>query len=125
MLMIGMARIGNDPEVRFTPDGKALMDISLAFSYGRKVDGKQPTQWVTGTMWGDRCEKLKPYLTKGQLIFVQMTEPHIEEFKRKDGTGGVSLRARIGELEFAGSKPDPVERPKRGSFDDLPDDIPF
>ena len=125
MLMIGMARIGNDPEVRFTADGKALMDLSLAFSYGRKVGGKQPTQWVSGTLWGDRCEKLKPYLTKGQLIFVQMTEPHIEEFKRKDGTGGVSLRARIGELEFAGSKPERQEPAKRGSFDDLPDDIPF
>ena len=120
MLMIGMARLGNDPEVRFTPDGKALMDLSLAFSYGRKVDGKQPTQWVTGTMWGDRCEKLKPYLTKGQLIFVQMTEPHIEEFKRKDGSAGVSLRARIGELEFAGSKPDPVRQEKK--FDPFTDD---
>jgi len=129
MLMIGMARIGNDPEVRFTADGKALMDLSLAFNYGRKVEGKQPTQWVTGTMWGDRCEKLKPYLTKGQLVFVQMTEPHIEEYKRKDGSGGVALRARIGELEFAGSRPEmPGTRPeptKRGSFDDLPDDIPF
>ena len=50
MLMIGLARLGNDPEVRFTPDGKAVMDLSLAFSYGRKVDGKQPTQWVNGTM---------------------------------------------------------------------------
>jgi single-strand DNA-binding protein len=121
MLMIGMARIGNDPEVRFTADGKALMDLSLAFNYGRKVDGKQPTQWVTGTMWGDRCEKLKPYLTKGQLVFVQMTEPHIEEYKRKDGSGGVALRARIGELEFAGSKPEPAGRQEK-KFDPFTDD---
>lgn len=115
MLMLGLARLGNDPEVRYTPDGKAVMDMSLAFSYGRKVDGKQPTQWVNATMWGDRCEKLRPYLTKGQLLFVSLTEPHIEEFKRRDGSTGTSLRARLGELEFAGGRQEP-----RAETDDEP-----
>jgi len=122
--MTGLARLGNDPEVRYTPDGKPVMDMSLAFNYGRKVDGKQPSQWISATMWGDRCEKLRPYLAKGQLVFVSMTEPHIEEYKRKDGTTGVSLRARVGELEFAGSRPQEQAERSRG-FDDLVDDIPF
>jgi single-strand DNA-binding protein len=124
MLMIGMARLGNDPEVRYTPDGKPVMDMSLAFNYGRKVNGQQPSQWVSATMWGDRCEKLKPYLSKGQLVFVSMTEPHIEEYKRKDGTTGVSLRARVGELEFTGSRPEQKSEPK-SALDDLDDDVPF
>jgi single-strand DNA-binding protein len=123
MLMIGMARLGNDPEVRYTPDGKPVMDMSLAFNYGRKVNGQQPSQWISATMWGDRCEKLKPYLSKGQLVFVSMTEPHIEEYKRKDGTTGVSLRARIGELEFTGSRPEAQSQPK-SALDDLDDDLP-
>ena len=126
MLMTGLARLGNDPEVRYTPDGKPVMDMSLAFNYGRKVDGKQPSQWISATMWGDRCEKLRPYLAKGQLMFVSLTEPHIEEYKRKDGTTGVSLRARVGELECAGSKPQEQAAPERSrGFDDLVDDIPF
>jgi single-strand DNA-binding protein len=133
MLMLGLARLGNEPEVRYTPDGKAIMDLSLAFSYGRKVDGKQPTQWVNGTMWGERCEKLKPYLAKGQLLFVSMTEPHVETYKRKDGTEGVNLRARVGELEFAGPKPDSQPEtpqnagkyPSRSSLGSIDDDIPF
>ena len=133
MLMLGLARLGNEPEVRYTPDGKAIMDLSLAFSYGRKVDGKQPTQWVNGTMWGERCEKLKPYLAKGQLLFVSMTEPHVEVYKRKDGTEGVNLRARVGELEFAGPKPDSQPEtpqnagkyPSRSSLGSIDDDIPF
>ena len=126
MLMTGLARLGNDPEVRYTPDGKPVMDMSLAFNYGRKVDGKQPSQWISATMWGDRCEKLRPYLAKGQLVFVSMTEPHIEEYKRKDGTTGVSLRARVGELEFAGPRPQEQAAPERSrGFDDLVDDLPF
>ena len=133
MLMIGLARLGNDPELRYTQDGKAIMDLSLAFSYGRKVDGKQPTQWVTGTMWGDRCEKLKPHLAKGQLLFVSMTEPHVETYKRKDGTEGTTLRARVGELEFAGPKPEsqpetqPAAQkyPSRSYAGSIDDDNPF
>lgn len=105
------------------------MDLSLAFNYGKKVDGKQPTQWISGTMWGDRCEKLQPYLTKGQQVFVSMTEPHLESYTRKDKTEGVSLRARIGELEFVGGKSEPQEEKpkvlKAPGFDDLDDDIPF
>jgi len=133
MLMLGLARLGNEPEVRYTPDGKAIMDLSLAFSYGRKVDGKQPTQWVNGTMWGERCEKLKPYLGKGQLLFVSMTEPHVETFKRKDGSEGVTMRARVGELEFAGPKPDSQletpqsagKYPSRSYSGSIDDDNPF
>ena len=81
MTMAGLARLGNDPTVRRMADNKAVMDLSLAFSFGRKVDGKQPVTWISATMWGDRCDKLKPYLTKGQLLFVTLTEIHIEEYK--------------------------------------------
>jgi hypothetical protein len=52
-----------------------------------------------------------------------LTEIHIEEYKRKDGTPGTSLRARLGELEFAGGRPEERQPPK--GFDDLEDDIPF
>jgi single-strand DNA-binding protein len=106
MTLAGLARLGNDPTVRRMADNKAVMDLSLAFSFGRKVDGKQPVTWISATMWGDRCDKLKPYLVKGQLLFVTLTEIHIEEYKRRDGTPGTSLRARLGELEFAGGRPE-------------------
>ncbi len=146
MLMVGVARIGNEPVARYTPDGKAVMDISLAFDYGRKGnDGRRPTQWVNATMWGDLVEKLQPFLSKGSQVFVTMSEPHIETYDKKDGSGqGFSLRARITELEFvggrrdeaasdAGSEPAGGGAPARAGkapakapgFDELDDDIPF
>lgn len=110
MFLAGLARLGNDPVVRYTADNKPVLDLSLAFNYGKKgPDGKRPTQWVSATMWGDRVEKLNQHLIKGQLVFVTLTEPHIEEYKRKDGTEGVSLRARLSELEFAGAPQNKVE----------------
>jgi single-strand DNA-binding protein len=112
MTLAGLARLGNEPTVRRMADNKAVMDLSLAFSFGRKVDGKQPVTWISATMWGDRCDKLKPYLVKGQLLFVTLTEIHIEEYKRRDGTPGTSLRARLGELEFAGGRPEERQPPR-------------
>jgi len=147
MLMVGVARIGNDPVARYTPDGKAVMDISLAFDYGRKGgDGRRPTQWINAAMWGDRVEKLQPYLSKGSQVFVTLSEPHIETYDKKDGSGqGFSLRARVTELEFVGGRKEdsggdsapesmgaaPAKSgaakgaAKAGGFDALDDDIPF
>ena len=149
MLMVGVARVGNEPVARYTPDGKAVMDISLAFDYGRKGnDGRRPTQWVNATMWGDRVEKLQPNLSKGSQVFVTLSEPHIETYEKKDGSGqGSSLRARIKDLEFVGGRRDessdggdgapmgggaPAARgggklaaAKPPGFDELDDDIPF
>jgi len=145
MLMVGVARVGNEPVARYTPDGKAVMDISLAFDYGRKGgDGRRPTQWVNATMWGDRVEKLQPYLSKGSQVFVTMSEPHIETYDKKDGSGqGFSLRARITELEFVGGRREDASAESAGEptgaaparaakatakapgFDELDDDIPF
>ena len=42
MLLIGLARIGKDPAIRYTGDGKPVMDLSLAMDYGKKgADGKK------------------------------------------------------------------------------------
>lgn len=126
MLLAGLARLGNDPVVRYTPDNKPVMDLSLAFSYGKKgPDGKRPTQWVSATMWGDRVEKLSQHLIKGQQLFVTLGEPHIEEYKRKDGTEGMSLRARLNELEFAGEPRNKADKPESFDATGLIDDIPF
>jgi single-strand DNA-binding protein len=119
------------------------MDLSLAFDYGRKgQDGRRPTQWINAPRWGARVEKLQPYLSKGSQVFVTLSEPHIETYDKKDGSGqGFSLRARVTELEFVGGRRDESAAPsdagesaaparaakpaKGGAFGDIDDDIPF
>ena len=127
MKMLGLARVGNDPEVKYTTAGKPLMEVSLACNYGQKKDNK--TQWIKATMWGERAEKVKPYITKGQLLFVTLSDIHVEQYKKKDGTEGVSLCANLNELEFTGrdeAKEEPNEEPQQPpSFAELNSDIPF
>ena len=61
MIANGLARIGRDVELRFLPQGDAVANISLAFTYGRKdSEGKRPTQWVEASIWSKRAEALAP-----------------------------------------------------------------
>lgn len=139
MQAFGLARIGRDAEVRFTPKGEAVANLSLAFTYGRKGDdGKRPTQWVDGSLWGKRAEALAQYLTKGTLLAVTLEDVAIETFTKADGTPSSKLVARVTNVELAGSPtqaqkpapaPAPAPKPTKpapsNSFDDMDDDIPF
>jgi single-strand DNA-binding protein len=127
MFNAGLVRIGNDPVVRYTSNNEPVIDLNLAYNYGRKdASGKYPTQWINATLWGPRAEKLGNFLQKGRQIFVVLTDLHLEQFTKKDGGQGAALRARVSELQFAGEKVDkPVEPKKTSGFNDLDDDIPF
>jgi single-strand DNA-binding protein len=141
MITSGLARIGNDPVLRHTQSGDAVLSLSLAVNYGRKdSEGNYPTQWYDAALWGKRAEALQPYLAKGNQISVVLQDLHIETFDRKDGGQGSKLVARVMEIELvkgqnAGDKADqprqaqprqqaPVQQAQ--SVDDgLDDDIPF
>lgn len=134
----GLARIGKDAEVRYTPGGAAVANVSLAFTYGKKGDdGKRPTQWVDASMWGQRAESLAPYIKKGGQIVAYLEDVSIQTYVKGDGTSATKMVARLADLEFvaggeqASSQPKPQPKPQaapqsQGSgFDDMDDDIPF
>lgn len=103
--LFGVARLGRDAEVRFTQAGKPVATLALAFEYGRKENGKRPTQWIDAALWGERAEALAPYLLKGQQLGVTIDDVHIEVFQKSDGTQGHKLTGRVSNIEFAGSPP--------------------
>lgn len=145
MQMIGVARLGNDAELRHTPTGTAVANMSLAFNYGRKDgEGKRPTQWVDASLWGALAEALIDYLVKGQQVSVTIEDPHIETFDGRNGPVS-KLAGRIITIELVGGKSDsqrqaPTQQqaPRPASaqapahhqnppagFDNFDDDIPF
>jgi single-strand DNA-binding protein len=132
----GLARIGKDAEVRYTPGGAAVANVSLAFTYGKKGDdGKRPTQWVDASLWGQRAESLAPYIKKGGQIVAYLEDVSIQTYVKGDGTSATKMVARLVDLEFvsggeqASSQPKPQPKPQPApadsGFDDFPDDVPF
>ena len=115
MQIFGLARIGRDAELRYTADNTAVASLSLAFSYGKKdsATNKKPTEWVNGSLWGDRAEKLAPHLLKGQQIVVTIDDAHSETFTKQDGSVASKIVGRISALEFAGSPQQAAQAPQQ------------
>lgn len=117
MKAFGLARLGRDAEIRTTSQGESVATLALAFSYGRKgSDGKRPTQWVDGALWGKRAEALAPYLLKGGLVSVLLEDVHIETYQGKNGEAS-KLVGRVVDVELAGggeraTSPAPAPAPR-------------
>jgi single-strand DNA-binding protein len=129
MKLIGLARIGNEPELRYTSSNMAVLQLSLAYAYGKE----KATQWVSASLFGKRAEALSQYLAKGQLIYAEVSEIHIDIFTGKDGKERTSLKGIVQEVGLTGkSEPAKAEarteapRPvKSQSIEEISDDIPF
>lgn len=128
MKTIGLCRIGKDAELRYTPAGDPVLNLSLAYNYGRKgQDGKQPVQWINATMWGGRGEKMQQYLTKGVAIVATIGDIHVREWEG-NGKKGYALEGRLEDFSFA-SKPEsrPAQTASQPAQDDgfSDEEIPF
>lgn len=139
--LFGIARLGRDAEIKYTASGDPVAQLALAFTYGKKENGKRPTQWVDGSVWGKRAESLAPYLLKGQQVSVTLDDVHVRTYDKNDGTQGFALTGRVSNIEFAGSPPTEQQeaapqarqQPKHtqaptktaAASDDFDDDIPF
>lgn len=96
-----IGRIGADVEVRYTPSGTAVANVSLAYYYGKKDDeGKHSTQWIDAALWGKRAEASAPYLKKGGQIVAFLDDVHIETYQRKDGTSSAKLVGQLSDFKF-------------------------
>lgn len=106
MKLVGTARLGKDAEVRYTPAGKAVAGLSLAWNYGQKgQDGNRPSQWVEASIWGEQAERMGQYLTKGVVLDLVIRDVHIETYNRKDGSSGSKLVGTVAMIDFAPSQP--------------------
>jgi len=132
MIFTGLCRIGRDAEIRHTPSGDAVINLSLAYNYGMKPkDGSnKPSQWIDASLWGKQAEALCQYLKKGGLVDVVLQDLHIEEFDGKNGKQS-KLVGRVLQIELAGSKsgdsaPAPQQQQSRATpADDFDSDVPF
>lgn len=84
--------IGNDMEVRYTQNGKAIGSFPLAVTNGYG-DNKR-TMWVTCLVFGERAEKLAPHIRKGGKIVVS-GRLDVRQYDRNDGTKGTAVEVAV------------------------------
>ncbi|MBV1929804.1 MAG: single-stranded DNA-binding protein [Gammaproteobacteria bacterium] len=100
-MLIQLCNLGRDAELRYTPGGKAVCNLALAYSIG--WGGNKKTQWIDGALWGDRAEKLVSHLTKGTKVLIYADDVELEEYQKNGGGTGSKLKCRINNIEFAGA----------------------
>ena len=66
---------GRDAELRYTANGTALSDFSVAVSrrWRSRQTGEMEdeTEWFNVTLFGDQAERISQYITKGKLLYVE------------------------------------------------------
>jgi single-strand DNA-binding protein len=112
-----MGNITRDPEVRYTPKGTAVTDISLAINRSYSGDDGQrheETTFVDITFWGRQAEVIGEYMKKGRPLYV---EGRLQLDTWEDKTTG-QQRSRlkvVGEnFQFLGSREDGGGGPRGG-----------
>ena len=140
--LTGLFTIGRDAETRTTNTGTVVVNVAVAYNYGRKdADNKKPSQWVRVAMFGKQAEALAPHLLKGKQVSLVIRDLHIATFQKQDGSTGTSLEGVADFDDFArgpkqdgyapapaaAPRPAPAPAPRASSgFDDLDDgDVPF
>ena len=104
-----MGNITRDPEVRYTPKGTAVTDISLAINRSYSGDDGQrheETTFVDITFWGRQAEIIGEYMKKGRPLYV---EGRLQLDSWEDKTTG-QQRSRLkvvgDNFQFLGSRED-------------------
>ena len=144
--VILVGNLGNDPEVRYMPNGNAVANISLATSdsWKDKATGEQQerTEWHRVVFFNRLAEIVEQYVKKGSKLYVEgrlqtrsweqdgvkrySTEIVASEMQMLDSRG--SAGADFGQSQAA---PPPQQQPAAQqaapaqNFDNFNDDIPF
>jgi len=139
VMLIG--NLGDDPELKYTQGGTALLKLSLATTetyFDKDKEKKQRTAWHRVTVWGKRAEGLnKCDLAKGSRIYVEGRIEY-DSYEDREGVkryttninalnvillgGGKRSESRGEESQDGGPDYDPSGAGQGSQFDD---DVPF
>jgi single-strand DNA-binding protein len=119
--VILVGRLGQNPEVRYTPSGAAVANFSVATneSWMDKSGQKQEkTEWHKVVVWGKTAENCGQFLTKGRQVYIE-GRLQTRQWQDKDNQTKYTTEVQAQTVQFlgatagAGAGPGAGERPSR------------
>ncbi len=104
-LVILVGRLGKDPEIRYTQDGAAVCNFSIATSETRKDrngEKKQMTEWHKIVAFRKLAEICNQYLQKGSQIYLEGSI-HTRTWEDKDGNKRSTTEIRMDVMKMLGN----------------------
>jgi len=132
-LIIG--RLGNDPELRFTPSGQPVANLSVAtnrkYTSGEGQDVTETT-WFKVNVWGKMAEACNTYLHKGGQVYIEgrlISNPDTggpRLWTRQDGSPAASFELHADLVRFLGGKnSETVSQAEEPAVSPAEPEIPF
>lgn len=103
--VILVGRLGQNPEIRYTPSGAAVANFSIATSesWTDKSNQKQEkTEWHRIVVWGKLAELCSQYLTKGRQVYVE-GRLQTRQWQDKDGQTRYTTEVQAQTIQFLGA----------------------
>lgn len=149
--VILVGRVGQDPEVKYMPNGGAVANLSIATNeeWKDKNTGEKQvrTEWHRLTAYQKLAEIIGEYVKKGAEIYVEGSLK-TRKWQAQDGTDRYTTEIIVSEMQMLGGKPSegnqssapapqqqrqapaPAQRQQapqqpQAGFDQFSDDIPF
>jgi single-strand DNA-binding protein len=125
-----LGRVGADPTVRYTSNGKAVASFPLATNKQWKRDGEthQHTEWHRIELWEGMAETVSRYVTKGSQLYIS-GELKTDQYEDQNGVTRSSTKIRGNFMILLGSKDGVGSQRNKKKFNTPPvpedDDIPF
>ena len=100
--IILVGNLGRDPELRYTPQGVAVCDFSMATNE-RKRDKSGEYQdvptWFRVTLWRNQAENASKYLKKGNPVYIE-GRLSLEEWTDREGNTRQTLAVQATDMHF-------------------------
>lgn len=111
VILIG--NLGNDPDVRFTPNGSAVANLSVATSESWKDRNtgqqQEKTEWHRVVIFGKLAEIAQQYLRKGSKVYLE-GKLQTRKWQGQDGqdryTTEIVIDSFSGQLQMLDSRQD-------------------
>ena len=128
--------LGRDPELKTSRAGNAYASLNVAVTVGKDdTSGKDVTQWVRVTAFGETAERIAAQAEKGARVYVEGSLT-LNHWQAADGEKRTDLQVAGFKVEKVGAigknrpkrEDGEAREPARQSYSDdapLSDEIPF
>ena len=130
--VIIVGNLGQDPEGRFTPQGTAVTNLSVATNESwRNQNGEYQdrTEWHRVVMYGKMAETANEYMHKGMMVYIE-GRLQTNEWEDQNQVKRKTTEIRCDNFTMLGKKGEGAQAKKPQSTDETfdesqDDDLPF
>ncbi len=101
VILIG--RLTRDPELRYTPQGTAVCQITIAVNRRGVQPGQQDVDFINVSIWSAQAENVAKYMTKGRQMAIE-GKIQTRNYDDKDGKKVYVTEVIATNVQFLDSK---------------------